>query len=92
LAIRTDVIGVVLGVEVAEDRALELLYARRDRAIARDLEVGSIDLDGTWANLTLPDPASQYISIYFRRSAMCRGFLNYTYAYGWSSVVAVHET
>jgi hypothetical protein len=48
LAMRTDVMGVVLGAEVVAERAREVLDARRDRAIARDLEVGSIGFGATW--------------------------------------------
>ena len=40
--------GVVLGAEVVAERAREVLDARRDRAIARDLEVGSIGFGATW--------------------------------------------
>lgn len=53
LAMRTDVIGVILGVEAVEERARTVLAERRDRAIARDLEEGIIDLGATWVNCTL---------------------------------------
>lgn len=50
LAMRTEVMGVVLGVEAVAERAREVFDVRRDRAIARDLEVGSIGFDTTWVN------------------------------------------
>jgi hypothetical protein len=43
---RTDVIGVVLEVEVVVERARDVWETNRDRAIARDLAVESIDIVG----------------------------------------------
>lgn len=61
LAMRTEVIGVILGVEAVEERARTVLAERRDRAIARDLEEGIIDLGATWVNCTLFDFFSSYL-------------------------------
>jgi hypothetical protein len=47
LAMRTDVIGVLWEVEAVEERARDAWEARRERAIARDLEVVSIDIGAT---------------------------------------------
>ena len=50
LAMRTDVMGVLLGIEAVADRAREAFDVRRDRAIARDLEAESIDLAAACVN------------------------------------------
>lgn len=51
----------ILGVEAVEERARTVLAERRDRAIARDLEEGIIDLGATWVNCTLFDFFSSYL-------------------------------